>query len=358
MITRRSTAAIIAALSWPVFFFLRTSVLNQDGNMLTPKLEHDVPLLGAHLSHDELLELFLHSKVWEYTHRWWGWSVVLSYQVVSCTAGAVFIYVLLRLASRVAPERPWLFLGGVLSGGYMQLFFGDVENYTVTAMIVAVYTLSAWRFLARETPLWLPAATLAIAICFHLEAGWLLPSALYLAIVSRRRTGGLRETARAAVVGGGTIALVFFGFHLYGLPVWRFFSSHAGHALRGSGVFAIGMPREYYVDQLRLLLWLCPAVILVPLAIWSRASTDEGSRFLAVGAVSMLVFQAVWKAANGVFDDWNLYAIGAMFIALFVWRYAAAVATTVGWRLAAAVLAAAGSLHTYAWIIANHASRQ
>jgi hypothetical protein len=106
MITRRSTAAITAALSWPVFFLLRTNVLNQDGNMLTPKLERDVPLLGAHLSHDELLELFLHSKVWEYTHRWWGWSVVFSYQVVSCTAGAVFIYVLLRLSSRLAPAEP------------------------------------------------------------------------------------------------------------------------------------------------------------------------------------------------------------------------------------------------------------
>ena len=357
MITRRLTAAIIAAFSWPVFFLLRTNVLNQDGNMLTPKLERDVPLLGAHLSHDELLELFLHSKVWEYTHRWWGWSVVFSYQVVSCTAGAVFIYVLLRLASRLAPDRPGLFLSGVLSGAYMQLFFGDVENYTVTAALVAVYALASWRFLARESPLWMPAAALATAVCFHLEAGWLLPSALYLAIVSRSRTGNLREATRGAVVGGGVIALVFLAFHLYGLPLSRFFSSHAGHALRGTGVFAIGMPRGYYVDQVRLLLWLCPAaMLLLPFAVRLRSSADEGSRFLGVGAVSMLVFQAVWKAANGVFDDWNLYAIGGLFIALCVWRYAAAAASTGAIRLAAAILAVAGSLNTYTWIIANHAA--
>ena len=357
MIARRSTAAIIAALSWPVLFLLRTNVLNQDGNMLTPKLEHDVPLLGAHLSHDELLELFLHSKVWEYTHRWWGWSVVFSYQVVSCTAGAVFIYVLLRLASRLAPDRPGLFLGGVLSGAYMQLFFGDVENYTVTAAIVAVYALASWRFLAREAPLWMPAVALAAAMCCHLEAGWLLPSALYLAIVSRSRTGHLSEAIRGALVGGGIIVLVFVAFHLYGLPLSRFFSSHAGHALRGTGVFAIGMPRDYYTDQLRLLLWLCPGVfLLVPLALGFRSPADEGSRFLLVGAVSMLVFQAVWKAANGVFDDWNLYAIGGLFIALCVWRYAAAAASTRALRLAAAILAVAGSLNTYAWIIANHAA--
>jgi hypothetical protein len=354
-IPRRSTAALVAAAAWPVFFFLRTNVLNQDGNMLTPKLQHDVPLAGAHLSHDELLELFLHSRVWDYTHRWWGWSVVFSYQVVSCTAGALFIFVLLRLSRRLAPERTWLFLAGVLSGAYMQLFFGDVENYTVTAAIVAIYVLAACWFLAREASLWVPAVVLAIAICFHLEAGWLLPSALYLAMVSRARSGDLREATQSAVIGGGVIALIFVAFHFYGLSLWQFLSSHAGHALRGYGVFATGMPREYYGEQLRLLLWLCPGVmLLMPLAIWLRSSSDEVTRFLAIGSASMLVFQALWKAANGVFDDWNLYAIGGMFIALCVWRYAAAAASTVGLRMAAAALAAVGSLHTYAWIIANH----
>jgi len=323
--------------------------------MLTPKLEADVPLLGAHLSHDELLELFVHSKVWEYTHRWWGWSVVFSYQVVSCTAGALFIYILLRLSTRLAPERTWLFLIGSLSGAYMQLFFGDVENYTITAMLVALYVLAAWRFLAHETPLWVPAIVLALAAAFHLEAAWLLPTAAYLAMVSRSRTGNLREATQGGLVGGGTIALIFVAFHFYGLPLWRFFSSHAGHALRGSGVFAIGMPREYYVDQLQLLFSLCPGVLLViPMALSYRRSADEASRFVLIGAVSMLMFQAVWKAANGVWDDWNLYSIGAMFIAIAVWRYAAAAASSVGLRLAACALAAIGSLHTYAWIIANH----
>lgn len=354
-VSRHWTATLIAALSWPIFFLLRTNVLNQDGNMLTPKLQRDVPLLGAHLSHDELLELFLHSRVWDYTHRWWGWSVVFSYQVVSCTAGALFMYALVRLSRRLAPERTWLFITGVLSGAYMQLFFGDVENYTVTAALVALYVLAACRFLAKEVPLWVPAVVLAIAICFHLEAGWLLPSALYLALVSRTRRGDVREALLGAAAGAGIIALIFVSFHFYGLPLWRFFSTHAGHALRGDRVFAIGMPASYYADQARLLLWLCPAVaILVPLAIALRSSKDEMTRFLAVGAVSMLVFQAVWKALNGVFDDWNLYAIGGMAVALFIWRYVAAAASTAGRRMAAASLVAIGSLHTYAWILANH----
>jgi len=50
-------------------------------------------------------------------------------------------------------------------------------------------------------------------------------------------------------------------------------------------------------------------------------------------------------------------AVGVgLFIALCVWRYAAAAASTTAMRLAVALLAVAGSLNTYTWIIANHAA--
>jgi hypothetical protein len=353
---RQSTAVLMAVVAWPIFFYLRTHVLNQDGTMLTPKFERDVPVLGAHLTHDELLELFVHSRVWYYTNRWWNWSVTFSYQVVSCTAGSLFVYALLRLTRRLARDRAWLFLAGALSGGSMQLFFGDVENYSVTAAIVMLYVLAACRFIARETTLWVPIVVLAVATCFHLEAAWLLPSAVYLFVVSRDREGSLRDVWRSAMIGAAVAASVFVSFHFYGLPLWRFFSSHAGHALRGTGAaFAISMPAQYYVDQLNLLALLCPAAaLLLPFAIWHRRPMDETTAFLGIATASMLAFQAVWKAQLGVFDDWNLYATGGLIAALLVWRYAAMAAVTPGMRIAGAALAAVGWLHTYGWIIAHH----
>jgi len=356
-IERQSTAVLMAVLSWPIFFLLRTNVLNQDGNMLTPKIERDVPLVGAHLSHDELLELFVHSRFWHYAHSWWGWSVVFSYAVLSCVAGSLFVYGLMRLAPRLAPERTWLFLLGALSGAYMQLFFGDVENYTITAAIVVLYVLAACRFLTRESPLWVPALVLAVAVVFHLEAGWLLPSAAYLAMVSRLRAGSLREAMRSGACAAAVIAIVFVFFHFNGLPLFRFFSSHAGHALRLSGVFAFGMPARYYRDQLELLVLLCPFIgLLIPLTVWRPKPLDEVTAFLIVGAVSMLLMQVIWKAQLGVFDDWNLYAIGGLITALAIWRYVAVAASTMIMRVAGAGIALIGSLHTYAWIIANHQS--
>ena len=351
-------AIAIALLSWLVFFYLRTQVLNQDGTMLTPKLERDVPLFGAHLTHDELLELFVHSRMWYYTNRWWHWSVVFSYQVCSCIAGSVFVYGLVRLARRIVPTRRWLFIAGAVSGGYMQLFFGDVENYTITAAIVLLYVLAAARFLARDGSLLTALVTLAIAMCFHLEAGWLLPSAVYLLFVSHERTRSWSESIRGTAAGAAIVAVVFVYFHFNGLPLWRFFSSHAGHALRASGVFAIGMPARYYVDQLNLLILLCPGIaMLMPFVVWRTRPADETTAFLGVATICMLLFQTVWKAQLGVFDDWNLYAIGGVIASLLIWRYAATAAAMLPLRIAAAAIAVVGCIHTYSWILANHRPR-
>jgi hypothetical protein len=353
-IDRRVAAIGAAVAAWPAFFLLRSNFLNADGHMLTPKFERDVPALGAHLAHDEILELFVHSRVWYYTHRWWGWSVIFSYQVVSCAAGCVFVYALLRLARRLAPDRTWLFLAGTCSGAYMQLFFGDAENYTITAALVVLYLIAAARFIARETAMLTPMLTLAAAMAFHLEAGWLLPSAMYLCALSRLRSGGWREAGTAVAAAAGVVAAVFVYFHFNGLPLIRFFSSHAGNALRLKSVFSFGMPASYFADQARLLLLLCPAVgMLIPALVW-RTRDDELTRFLVVCAASMLALQAVWKSEIGVFEDWNLYAIGGLLAAIVVWRYAAARAVTLPLRLTAAGIAAIGALHTYAWIVANH----
>jgi hypothetical protein len=95
--------------------------------------------------------------------------------VLSCAAGAAFVYAVLRLSRRLAPEVPWLVVLGLLGGGYIQLFFGDIENYTLTAALVTFYLLTALRFLEGEVGLWVPTVLLAVAICFHLLAGWLIP---------------------------------------------------------------------------------------------------------------------------------------------------------------------------------------
>ena len=349
-------APLAAAISLPVFFTLRTHVLNPDGNGFTPKFEIDVPRVGAHVTHDEMLELFVHSRFWFYTHRSWGWTVVYSYQVLSCVAGAFFVYLVFRLARRLAPGLPLLLVAGVLGGGCMQLFFGDVENYTITAGLVVLYLLASWRYIAGEVALWVPAVALSLAMCFHLEAGWLAPTLAYLSLLSYRRTGGLREVRWSAAFSSGLLLATAVYFQFHGLPLLKFFSSHAGHALQPHrGMFAVSEPAAYWLDQLNLLLLLCPTLLMfVPLVVWRRIETDERGRFVMLAAVCTLIFQVAWKSQIGVYNDWNLYAINGLMLSILIWRSAASAARTPAMRIAAFLVVAIGWLHTYAWITSNH----
>ena len=132
--------------------------------------------------------------------------------------------------------------------------------------------------------------------------------------------------------------------------------SHAGHALRGTaGVFTIGMPPRYYLDQLKLLVLLCPAVaMLLPFAVWRHRPADEVTAFTRHSGRADTAVQTIWKAQPASSTTGISYAIGAMLTALLIWRYAAMAAVAPSMRIAAAALAAIGCLHTYAWIVANH----
>lgn len=349
---------IIAGAAYATFFVLQTHFLNQDGRMYAWRFR-DIPATnGAFVTHDELLELYVHSRFWYYTHLWWNWDVPRSYRPLSCGAGAVFVWLLLRYAQRQGRQAAPVLVAGMLAGAYMQLFFGEVENYTLTAALALLYFLAADRFLTRDARLWEPSAALAVAMCFHLLTGWMLPSLLFLFHVEWRRTGSRAVLVRSAApffaIGGSVLAY----FHFHGLPVTYFISSHAGSAARNANVWVWNDPEmswHYYVEQLNLIYLLCPAVLMMlPLAAWKRVPGDDATRFLAIAASMLLLIQALWRAQLGVYMDWNLFATGGMALALFVWRIIAVAANARPARAIAYALVATYALHTYSWITFNH----
>lgn len=347
----------LAVSAYAVFFALQTHFLNPDGQLFAYRFR-DIPATnGAFVTHDELLELYVHSRFWYYTHLWWGWDVPRSYRPLSCGAGAIFIWLLLRFSRRQGTSASWVLVPGVLSGAYMQLFFGEVENYTITAMLVMLYFLAADRFLKKEIRLWWPAMALAVAMCFHLLTGWILPSLLYLFWIQWKRSSDTFDLKVSAALWAAIGLAVLIYFHFHGLRITYFISSHAGSALRMVDVWVDrSVPSDYYLQQFNLLCLLCPAVLMaLPLLVWKRFVDDDLTRFLGIAAAMLLLLQLVWKAQLGVYDDWNLFATGGMCVGIFLWRTIALQAASWPARAVALALAATYSLHTYAWIAWNHA---
>jgi len=323
--------------------------------MFTEKLPRDVSLVGAHVTHDEMWELYIHSRFWFYTNARLEWSVIKSYQMLSCLAGGVFVFFALVLCWLLAPKRWFPLFALLVSGGYMQLFFGDAENYTMTATLVLIYLFTGYLFLQRRLSIVVPSVVLALAATFHLLAGWLGPSLLYLYWVARSR-GQLRQVvlgvALAVLIVVGTLTF----FHFNGLPIRLLFErSHAlGHGFDWSR--NVHVPTLDHLRQVaRLLLLLYPpAILVIPMYFFGKIRRQPFNVFLTWALGFLLLFAIVWESWIGYYYDWNLFAVLAIPLGLLV-GYNVVLMDDFRHQVALSVgLFATATLPSYAWIVANH----
>jgi hypothetical protein len=355
-ICSRKFLLIFVALSFTcVFFLLRNNFINYDGRAFTEKFHRDLPTKGAHVTHDEMWELYLHSRFWLYTNRYLGWSVTFSYQVLSCVAGGIFVFVLLCFCRKLLPGNPLGLFLIIASGGFMQLFFGDVENYTITAVLILSYVYSAHEHLRNGLHLVVPSLILAAAMTFHLLAGFLLPSLAYLYYLEMKkgRFKGLAVSASSFIL---ILGLTLLFFHFHNLPIRNlYWHSHAfGHG--GNFLRMFKKPSIYYhVRVVNLLILLAPVFILtVPLLFFGAIEWNRFNIFLAISCLFMIGYMFTWEARLGVYNDWNMYANAAIPISIF----AGFNIMTYGreeWKQKALVpLVLLFYIHSYTWIVSNH----
>ena len=347
--------AFFAIVMTVLFFTLSTNFLNPDGSVFQKKFERDVPTLGSHVTHDEMWELYFHSRFWFYTHENFDWDVPFSYRVISSIMGGIFIYALLKY-SRQRFGGSWFAMALLIcSGGYMQLFFGDVENYTVTAVLIFLYLWSANEYIQEKTSLIVPSLILVIALTFHLLSGFFLPSLAYLYFLAIKRKQYAPVTM-GFIVSVLVVMLTLFFFSTHGLPLRNLWTISLASGQGGNyALFLVYPSFEYYSQITNLLFLLVPAFIfLVPLMLFRRIKLTYENIHLIISAAGMLLLVFGWKAQLGVYNDWNLFAITALPISLLVWNnfhkiqnldFKNEIAVSAGFVFI---------LHSLTWIISNH----
>ena len=338
-----------------VFFLLRNRFINYDGSMFAEKFAQDVPLHGAHVTHDEMWELYLHSRFWFYTNRLFGWSVELSYQVLSSVAGGAFILLLMQYCTVMFPERPILAFVICVSGGYMQLFFGDVENYTLTTTLIMAYFLASALYIRGRWSIITPSVILAAALTFHLLAGFLIPSILILYDIAWRR-GEKWSVMIAAATFCAIIGLTLLFFQFNDLPIRNlWYNSHAfgfgGHIRQ----WLVDPSPGYYFKILNLAFLLAPVwIMLIPQLLFGRIKLDELNIHLIIAAAFMGIFFIGWKATLGVYSDWNMFAAAALPFTFLVLRNMLSTDCIRRRCWLVYLFAWLFVLHSYSWVISNH----
>jgi len=364
-------AGAIAAV---VFWLLR------DRNFLLGDSEHLIKAMtwyvreeGWHVTFDEAMALWLHSAVYKlFVAAGFPGAAETAFALTSVLAGGGFVVVLLLLVRRLAAGAllrtalALLFLGG----GFVQLLFGHVENYTVVALFMLLYFFAGVRCLREEgRGLFVPAALLSTAVAFHLLAGWLYPTLLVLWWAGRGRKqedGKRSDGGLTALVAGALLPLIaaFIICRFSGFGAERFGETHLA-AMKF--VFLLGPDYEHYqygflspahlFDALNQL-WLCAlaGVLGVSLALLHRGPAGErGPRgeviFAVTAAVMLQCFALCWNPDLGAFKDYDLFAAAGL-----GWSFAALVLLARRRVPARAVLVIAlcGLLFTVPWVLGNH----
>jgi hypothetical protein len=362
---RKTILIAIALLFLSLFLIFKNEFLNYDAKRISAYIEKNVLAKGAYISYDSMLVLFLHSKFWLLTNKAFGWQVILSYQVLSSFAGFMFILILLIFTAKLNPEYPLPLFFLIISGGFMQLFFGDVENYSLVNAVVLLYFLSSYLYIEGKTTLIVPSSILSLSLCFHLLSVWLLPTFIYLLLLSCKRKKYTQILYSLIVFFIIILAAVLFINYTYLkiFPMKNLWLTSNGlrHLI---GIYeGTGPPFhtdydwgfEHYWEVINLLFLLFPYVLIfIPLIIYRRIDLRPFNVFMIWGIVSLSIFLFFWNTTIGVYDDWNLFAVSAIPMTIFCWfnflriknlKYKAAIYCC---------YLSTSLIHTYSWIISNH----
>jgi hypothetical protein len=266
-----------------------------------------------------------------------------SLALLSCAAGVLSAWLLLRASRHLAPGRlaPLAVLFA-LSGGLVRVFAGHIEVYSVLLAALCAYLWAALACLRGRSPQWAAALALGIAIWAHVAAVCLLPSLLLLPRLSR--PGAPWRTLVAPALANGALA---------GVPLLAFLAGAAllGDAqplerlaervvevlggspdpdarrwwVRGWGgepsigtdvVFLSRAQLKYLANASHL---LAPATLPVlaafALAAPRRFLATPPATFLACAGLPLVAYAFLLRPFWGPFD-WDLFSMTALFLSL------------------------------------------
>jgi hypothetical protein len=307
----RKIHLLLAALALTALFYtFRSQLISDDTlhfmNWMPNQAAHGI----THVRFDEMFESNLHFEAYKLTNWLWGWNVQYTYNVISCLAGGIFIVFLLIFCRRLAGSKALALFAFLVSGGFMQLFFGDKENYTLAMTLLLVYFYFSYRYLKRETALTTPAFFLALAMMFHLEAAYLLPTLFYLTIVElQRRKYFTAAAAWLILVSIFSLTMAYFVFKGADWATLRDTSWGLGRG--GNMLFNLVPPTGLmlYARLNMMALIFPPIAFLVPALLSGGLRRDHLTAFLVIAAVIGLFFTFVWISTIGYYSDWNLFSM-------------------------------------------------
>ncbi len=277
-----------------------------------------------------------------------------TYRLYSYASGALFVLLSFPVAGALGedPREKSIALAFLLTGGYLQLFFGYVETYALCMPGILLYLLLGMRVLEGRMSILFPALFLSLLVNLHLALVLLFPSLLVLAHRSQRN----RRTAAALLSFFPASAALF---------LWLTDVDLATHLSRLGGSHLLpllsepGFREPYRLFSLAHVLdFLNVQALAAPGAWMAMAMLDKRAVghhiFLLTAAAFPLLFTFLANPEIGAFRDWDFLALPAL--PLTLWAASALLARVRDPNSAfhiVVLICGAAALHSLMWIGLN-----
>jgi tetratricopeptide (TPR) repeat protein len=253
----------------------------------------------------------------------------------------------------------------LLTQGYVQLFFGYVENYALYTVCVALYLWLSLRFLRGSSPMLLPACALVLGLTLHIATVILIPSFAVLSVRALSTPGKRLRALRDLIITCGLLIGIHVAFTTWqsGYSLFSTLLETAGIAVTRRQeyvpMFSSIHVRDFFNEQVLigpLGLYLFIAALIAVFVVRTRRTMSN--LFLVVAGLSFLA--AGWLAGDsnlGYARDWDVWAAGGLVftttgIGLFL-----SIAGSLRAVVPALLIALVVSLfHTWPWVAVNASS--
>jgi len=251
---------------------------------------------------------------------------LLSFQVISNISGFLYL-VSLTLFTRSIFKRfsdRIIFWLGMATSGYILLFFGYAEYYSLFILSTMIFALTGFLAIKEDINKWLVLIPLLLAIFFHIMGVFLIPGAVYIIFstgkIGKKFTRLKRKTGNILWISVVFVAIAVF-YYVY---TKSYFFQFAFLSLTGGIVTVEGYTLfsfNHIADFINLLFLLLPGVLLLS-AILIMTPLDsifkkKDYRFLTVLSVSTLTSAFIFDPKLGMPRDWDLFAFAGIPLTFF-----------------------------------------
>ncbi len=307
-----SVIVFVVALSF-YFFRVKTHFLGDGFGLLT--------MLGTNMaSYHQLREFgesLLHLWIYNAINIPGEYGALLSYRIISISAGMAFLVTVVIFARKLYAEIIYqiLFILSLVSGGYLLLFFGYVENYSLIVYSVALFTLCGILIIKEQISRIFIIPVFLLAVFFHVIGIVLFPAVVYLLMQDSKignRISNLKPANWTLILfATGIIASTVF-YYLYTNYYFFRFSFvpliENRFTIENYTMFSI----KHILDFINLIILLTPCVIIF--VVWLLVSKSfnqfkqRNNIFLIIMSISALGAAFIFDPKLGMPRDWDLLA--------------------------------------------------